>query len=123
MGTGIMTDTLKIITVNDAFEDFLRVKGDGLTRRAHRNYREVLDLFAEFLDDRGLGSFSQGPSSAAHIEEILDLVDEFNDEYLVGTIQAERDFLRTAGLVTRDLSRWLRNRPIPGAASTPAVHP
>ncbi len=117
-----MTDTLKIITVSDAFDDFLRVKGEGLTRRAQRNYREVLDLFAEFLDERGLGSFSRGPSSAAHIEEILDLVDEFNEEYLVGTIQAERDFIRTAGLVSRDLSRWLRNRSIPSVATSAAAH-
>ena len=117
-----MTDTLKIITVHDAFEDFLRAKGDGLTPRALRNYREVLDLFAEFLDERGLGSFSPGPSSAAHIEEILDLVDEFNDDYLVGTIQAERDFLRTAGLVSRDLSRWLRNRSIPSVVTSAAAH-
>lgn len=105
-----MTDTLNLIHVNDAFEDFLKIKGEGLTRRAQRNYRDVLDLFAEFLDERGLGSFSQGPSGVSQLEEIIDLVDEFNDEYLVGTINAERDFLRIAGQVTRDLSRWLKNQ-------------
>ncbi len=117
-----MTTTLNIITITDAFEDFLSVKGDGLTPRALRNYRDVLDLFAEFLDERGLGSFSQGPSGATQIEEILDLQDEFNDEYLVSTIQAERDFLRIAVQVSRDLSRWLKNKASPRLTrQTPAA--
>ena len=108
-----MTTTLNIITVTDAFEDFLKAKGNGLTPRTRRNYRDVLDLFAEFLDERGLGSFSQGPSGAARIEEILDLQDEFNDDYLVNTIQVERDFLRIAVQVSRDLSSWLKNKTSP----------
>jgi len=120
-----MTDTLNIIHVTDAFEDFLKVRSAGLTRRASRSYRDVLDLFAEFLDDRGLGSFSQGPTGAAQLQEILDLVDEFNEEYLVSTIKAERDFLRIAGQVCRDLTRWLKNqgptgRMLRGPANEPA---
>jgi 16S rRNA G527 N7-methylase RsmG len=104
-----MTDTQNTITTSVAFEDFLKAKADGLTRRALRNYREVLDLLVEFLDDNGIETITEGPAGAAGIAEILELVDEFNDDYLVSTINAERDFLRTAGQVSRDLSRWLKN--------------
>jgi hypothetical protein len=108
-----MTQEATIITIKKACAEFLSARAEGLTRRALRNHQEVLDLWVEFLDDRGIGSIDLGPPAAnarrtASLEQINGLLDDFNDDYLVAVIKAERDFLRTAGAVTRDFSRWLK---------------
>ncbi|MEZ4448696.1 MAG: hypothetical protein R3B09_04385 [Nannocystaceae bacterium] len=102
------------ITIKKACAEFLGARAEGLTRRALRNYQEVLDLWVEFLDDHGIGSIDLVASTATGrktgtVEQVLGLLDEFNDDYLVTVVKAERDFLRSAGVVSRDFSRWLKS--------------
>lgn len=105
-----MTQELTNITITKAFADFLGGKGDTLTRRAQRNYTEVLDLLGEFLEEHGITEMGATPRrGAGTIDQVLALIDEFDDDYLVSTIKAEREFLRQAGVVSRDLCRWLKN--------------
>lgn len=118
-----MIHDITTITIKKACAEFLSAKSEGLTRRALRNYQEVLDLWAEFLDDHGIGHIDLGlavapvgarKASVASVEQVLGLLDEFNDDYLVSVVKVERDFLRSAGVVSRDFSRWLKsltNRP------------
>lgn len=132
-----MTQDTTIITIKKACAEFMGAKAEGLTRRALRNYQEVLDLWAEFLDDRGIDLLDLGGSPAAgarkaataSVEQVLGLLDEFNDDYLVSVVKAERDFLRSAGVVCRDFGRWLKSlthrptrRPDEAAASAGRVH-
>ncbi|MCA9634909.1 MAG: hypothetical protein KC420_02635 [Myxococcales bacterium] len=123
-----MTQELTTITITKAFAEFMAAKGETLTRRALRNYSEVLDLLVEFLDDKGISSVElvAPRRGGATIEQMLGFIDDFNDDYLVNTVKAERDFLRNAGQVSRDLGRWLKNlsaRHKKGAeASTASAH-
>lgn len=109
-----MTQERTIITTKKACAEFLNARAEGLTRRTLRTYQEVLDLWVEYLDDRGIATIDLTASTAAGrrtgtIEQVLALLDEFNDDYLVSAVRAERDFLRSAGLVSRDFSRWLKS--------------
>lgn len=119
-----MTD-LSAIAISQMFDDFLEAKSDGLTRRTARKYAEVLALLEEFLEDHGITAIELGSQGASVLRDTLELIEEFNDEYLVRTIDAERDFLRVASAASRDLSRWLKvrtlkNPPPPATSRTPA---
>jgi len=115
------------IAINQTFDDFLKAKSDALTRRTARKYAEVLALLEEFLEDHAITMIERGPQGASTLRTTLRLIEEFNDDYLIRTIQAERDFLRVASATTRDLSRWLKTHatrsPAAASSSTPQSAP
>lgn len=105
-----MTDQLNSISITQAFDDFLGLKADDLTRRTLRKYGEVLGLLGEFLEEHGVTTLERGPKGAAALREILQLIEVYNDEYLIQEIDAERDFLRVAATATGELGRWLKSQ-------------
>ena len=105
-----MTDQLNSISITQAFDDFLGLKADDLTRRTLRKYGEVLGLLREFLEEHGVTTLERGPKGATALREILKLIEIYNDEYLIQEIDAERDFLRVAAAATAELSRWLKSQ-------------
>ncbi|HRI07371.1 MAG TPA: hypothetical protein PKW35_06120 [Nannocystaceae bacterium] len=128
-----MTHEQTTMTIKKALAEFVSAKADGMTRRALRNYQEVLDIFAEFLEARGITSVEWGPGAtpaagrkrSATVDQIIGLFDDFNESYLVKTVEAEREFLRSAALTCRDLGRWLQTlgtKPTRRVAEPTRVH-
>ena len=128
-----MNHELTTMTIKKALAEFVSAKADGMTRRALRNYEEVLDLFAEFLETRGITAVEWGPGAtpaagkkrSATVDQLIGLFDDFNEGYLVKTVEAEREFLRAAAITCRDLGRWLQSlgqRPPRRSAEAPRAH-
>jgi len=117
-----MTEHLNAISITQTFDDFMTAKVDEFTRRTLRKYGEVLSLLAEFLEDHGFTTIERGPQGAATLTDIIELIEEFNDDYLVREIDAERDFLRVATAASRDITRWLRTKTMRGTLGRPPPH-
>lgn len=117
-----MTDHLNAISITQTFDDFIVAKADELTRRTLRKYGEVLSLLGEYLEDHGITTIERGPQGAATIKDILELIEEFNDDYLIRVIDAERDFLRSATSMSRELSRWLRTKRMSRQRAARSLH-
>lgn len=128
-----MNHELTTKSMKKVLAEFVSTKAAGMTRRALRNYEEVLDLFGEFLEERGVTTLEWGAAPAAPVtkkrgatvEQVIALFDDFNEVYLVSTVKAEREFLRAAALTCRDLGRWLQTlgqRPQRRPSATTPVH-
>ncbi len=106
------------LTVTDALAAFFKGRADSLNRRSRRNYEDVLELVDEYLSNQGITGIDFVTSTdgrarkpgVASVDRVLTLLDDFEDEFLIAEIDAEREFLRVAEYVTRDLVRWLRGR-------------
>lgn len=105
------------MTVTAALHAFMTGKTELLSRRARRNYEDVLELIDEYLANHGVTSIDFVTSPARHpkadtagVDRVLALLDDFEDDYLIAELEAEREFLRVAEYVIRDVVRWLRGR-------------
>jgi len=113
-----MSREITVMTVCAALDAFLVGKSELLNRRARRNYEDVLELIDEYLGNQGITAIdfvttSDGrsrPTGVASVDRVLTLLDDFEDEFLIAELQAQREFLRVAEYVIRDVVRWLRGR-------------
>ncbi len=113
-----MSQEFTELTVTEALAAFLKGRAESLNRRSLRNYEDVLELVDEYLinlDISGIDFVTSTDGRArkpgvASVDRVLAVLDDFEDEFLIAEIGAEREFLRIAEFVTRDLIRWLRGR-------------
>ncbi len=106
---------------------FFATREDKLTRRAARLHREVLDHLCEYLENLGIDQVDLEPAdprgdtvpgipwlgSCVDVETMIALLDDFQEDYLVHNVNAERTFLRVADAALRNLTRWLRSQTMP----------
>ncbi len=106
---------------------FFSTREDKLTRRAARLHGEVLDHLREYLENLGIDQVDLEPvdprgdtvpgipwlSSSVDVETLVALLDDFQEDYLVHHVNAERTFLRVADAALRNLTRWLRSQTMP----------
>ncbi|MCA9690297.1 MAG: hypothetical protein R3A51_19880 [Nannocystaceae bacterium] len=117
-----------IRSIRETLQQFLQQRNADLNKRTRKNYEEVLELVEEYFDELhvraiDLRTTPEGPlgSGVITIGKMLEHLDDFEDAYLIGRIGAERDFVRVAAFVVRDLTRWVRGRRLTRSSGSVAV--
>ncbi|MCA9718895.1 MAG: hypothetical protein H6713_17025 [Myxococcales bacterium] len=86
--------------------------------------QEVIDLLDEYFHSAGVRIVDirrNAPKSKQRgvitIERAVQFLEDFEDDYLIRTIDADREFIRRAEHVVRGFMRWIRGQEIRGAAA------
>ena len=95
------------MTTSTTFRQFIQARQITLTKRSQKTYAEVLDLFDHYLQHLGL---NKANGLQANLEPTITALENFMDDYLIAVLNAEKDFLRSAEVVIRDLHKWLRGQ-------------
>ncbi|MCB9751601.1 MAG: hypothetical protein H6713_16630 [Myxococcales bacterium] len=117
-----MSREATIHALSSLFARFFDARRGSLTRRAARLHAEVLDHLREYLDTLGIRQVDLKPvdpsgdtlpgipwlGQSVDVDTLIALFDDFQEDYLVHNVNAERTFLRVADVTLRGLSRWLR---------------
>lgn len=106
------------MTISTTFRQFLQARHITLTKRSQKTYSEVLDLFENYLQHLGV---TQTNALHTNLETTIAALEDFMDDYLISVLHAEKDFLRSAEVVIRDLHKWLRGQRKPQQKAQAAV--
>jgi len=111
-------------TVDQVLEEFLNEQEQRLSARTYRNYRNVIALLGQCIEDYATPPYD--PVMAQALEEarqagdehalrrlsppqqIIDELDHFLAWYMVRKVIAGQDFIKAAGVVARKLVRWMK---------------
>ncbi len=115
-------------TIDEVFEEFLSEQRDRLKLRTLSKYKEVLDLLRDHLNRYAYESLSKAETALfkrhynAEGEEhrefcqifgpdkIIENLGGFLGDFMIRKVIAGQDFKRTAGTVSKKLSKWLAMR-------------
>ena len=100
--------TPKRIEVADYLAQFRETQGRHLQARGRRYLAEMLDLLAEFLDERGYDVVSSAPRRGERtFSSLLAALDEFERDEVQDAFEGNREQLRVADAALRALNRQL----------------
>ncbi len=132
-----MRHLLPILPLPDLFDRFLAARHVNLTPRTYRAYTEILDDLTAFLRARRITGVPCDPAygvpsltseaerlgqlhreQRAALDAFVEVTDDFAERHVVANVGAEREYVRLAQAMIRDLARWLRtSRLAPPAAA------
>lgn len=112
-------------TIDDVLTAFLAEQDERLAPRTFRTYAEVIGLLCDCLNGYGPNSLDEeerqrwrvvadrDDDAFVHLfgpDKIVENLGEFLGYFMVRKVAAGDEFLRSAGTVTKKLSRWLGDR-------------
>ncbi len=110
--------------IDELLRRFTTFRGRDLRRRGLQNLQEVIDLLQEYFDEAGVNALDirrDAPGAKRRgvitIERAVQYLDDFEDDYLIRVIDADREFIRRAEPIVRGFTRWIRGQAVRVAAA------
>ena len=115
-------------TIDKVFEEFLAEQRRRLKQKTYKRYEDVIELIQDHLNSYAFEGLSKNEvalfdkyfnaEGKEHREfcqlfgpeKIIENLGMFLNYYLIRKAMAGKDFLRTAGMVTKKLSQWLTDK-------------
>ena len=103
---------------------FSNLRTAGMNRRGRHNFMEIIDSLSEYFEECNVevvnlarGALNQPRRRVFSCARVLEMLDDFEDDYLISTLDADPEFMRRASYVVRDFTRWLRGQVVRSTAA------